>query len=533
MAGVVLCGFPAASFAQYPGFDGPNARAGSGSGSGIVAVTQNVDGGIVPIGATAQVVVLFRNEGGQPLETGQINLYPSSTVSATVSLNQCADTPLQSGAECAMAVSVKGLQAGPWRVEMLMLHSGRARLATATLSGNVEASGDSADKLASDIEAIPAKVDFGGLATSQTLVESVVLRNITSNPIDISEVAINASDNSGYSVKSDCKTLTPGQACVATVKWAPTLKGPATGALVVKHNGSAAVANVPLSGEFSPDSVEEAEIFPKAVPGKGLLVSSQKEVDFGNSVSTASTITVSLVNTGDSPLKLKGVKIAGSDNGLSLSSEGCAVDMTLEPIEACPLTVNWSPTRIGKLIDDIQILHDGARGVLVLPVRGESLGVVSQDQKAIVLTSSASEEREPPTRVIGGDDMAGDTSSSSGGGQSSRSGSSYSGGGNVSNASSALDGLKITSFSANRAIVNGPSGSKLVHNNEPIMLGGVQWDVQIQKNGIEFSSGADRVLLLFDRSLSSINRISSQSSSGSSSSSSEVSSSQTSSQTGE
>lgn len=526
VAGVILSGFPSSSYAQYPGFDGPSVRAGAGSGAGIVAVTQNVDGGVVPIGATAQVVVLFRNEGGQPLETGQINLYPSSTVSANVSLNQCADTPLQSGAECAIAISVKGLQAGPWRVEMLMLHSGRSRLVTSTLSGNVEASGDSSDKLSSDIETIPAKVDFGGLATSQTLVESVILRNITSNPIDISEVVINASENSGYSVQSDCKTLAAGQACVASVKWAPTLKGPATGALVIKHNGSTAVANVPLSGEFSPDTIEEAEIFPKAVPGKGLLVSSQKDIDFGNSVSTASTITVSLVNTGDTSLKLKGIKIAGSDNGLSLSSDGCATGMTLEPIEACPLTVNWSPTRVGKLIDDVQVLHDGARGVLVLPVRGESLGVVSQDQKAIVLTSSASGEREPPTRVIGGDDMSGDTSSSSSSRSSSGS-ASYSGGG-VTNASSALDGLKITSFSASRAIVNGPSGSKLVHNNEPIMLGGVQWDVQIQKNGIEFSSGADRVLLLFDRSLSSINRISSQSSSGSGSSSSA-----TSSQTGE
>lgn len=44
------------------------------------------------------------------------------------------------------------------------------------------------------------------------------------------------------------------------------------------------------------------------------------------------------------------------------------------------------------------------------------------------------------------------------------------------------------------------------------MLGGIQWDVDIQSNGIEFSSGKDRVLLLFDRSLSSINRVTGQSS---------------------
>ena len=42
-----------------------------------------------------------------------------------------------------------------------MLHSGRSRLVTATLAGNVEASGDAADRLASDIETIPNEIDFG------------------------------------------------------------------------------------------------------------------------------------------------------------------------------------------------------------------------------------------------------------------------------------------------------------------------------------------------------------------------------------
>ncbi len=491
--------------AQYPGFDGPTSRGATGA-SGLVAVDAQVDGGVIPIGATAQVVVLFRNDGGQPVTTGKINLYPSSNVSAEVSLNQCTGDALPAGAECALAISVKALQAGAWRLEMLMLHSGRTRLVTSTLSGVVEAGADSSDRLASDLETIPNNIDFGALGSSQSLVEPVILRNITSVPVTINDIAVNKSDSAGYSVESDCQVLKPGQACIATVTWAPKQKGPATGVLVINHDGPTAVASVGLSGDYDPDLIEEAEVFPEAVPGRGLLVSSQKDVDFGDAVSSASTITVSLVNTGDSPLTLNDIKMSGSDNGLSVGSAGCSAGLVLAPIEACPLTVTWSPARIGNVLDDVQVLHDGARGILVLPVRGTANAVVSQDQKAIVLAKA-------PTRVIGSDDVTSGEGRQQVNNKSNPKKLRPQQAAQVVNAASALDGLKITSFSSKRAIVNGPGGSRLIHNSEPVMLGGVMWDVAIQGNGIEFESGEDRVLLLFDRSLSSVNRVSGQSSS--------------------
>ncbi len=501
---LALVGGSVSAYAQYPGFEAPGSRVSGGGAIGLVPVNGNIDGGTIPMGASAQVVVLFRNEGARPVETGKINLYPSSNVAASISLNQCSVEPLPSGAECAVALSVKALQAGAWRLEMLMLHSGRTRLVTATVSGLVEANGDSSDKLSSDIETIPDELDFGSLASGQALVEPIVLRNITSNPISISDVFVNASAHAGFKVDADCEELQAGEACIATVTWSPQQKGPATGVFVVKHSGATGVASVSLSGDYAPDEVDEAEIFPDAVPGKGLLVSSQTEVSFGSAVSSASTIAVSLVNVGDSALTLTGIKLSGSNNGLSVSTNGCANGLVLEPIEACPLTLTWSPTRVGALLDDVQILHDGARGILIIPVRGDADDVVSQDQKAIVLTTAK------PTRIIGRDDVAVSSERTNGShpsvGQSARPEPVA-----MANAVGALDGLKITSFAATRAIVNGPGGSRLIYHNEQIMLGGVVWDINIQKNGIEFANGADRILLLFDRSLSSLNRIAAQS----------------------
>lgn len=520
---------PTGVMAQGPAaFSDPGSRqVGSGGGAGgLVPVEANVDGGTVPTGATAQVVVRFRNEGSQPVETGLIRLYPSSTVSANISLNQCQDAPLTAGAECAIALSVKGLQSGAWRVEMLMSHNGRTRLVSATLSGTVEATGEGSDTLTSDIEAIPNEVDFGSLNASQTLIEPIILRNITSIPLTISDIYIDSSTSSGYELKTECEKLEPGQACIATVTWAPRLRGPSSGVLVVKHDGPTALTSVLMKGEFEPDSVDQAEVFPEAVPGKGLLVSSQTEVDFGDEIATASTITVSLVNVGDTAVEISDIAIAGSDNGLSFKGNGCSAGTILEPIEACPLTVSWSPTRVGSLLDDVQIIHNGARGILVLPVRGESTGTVSQDQGSIMLSS------QPSVLTTQGEDITGidasvqatndndirtqqDNARSNNRNRVSRQ-ASFSP--SVPNPSSVLDGLKITSFSPKRAIVAGPGGSRIVFDNEDIVLGGIAWSVNIQRNGIEFSHQGQTVLLLFDRSLSSVNRVQSQSGDNASSS---------------
>jgi hypothetical protein len=517
---VILHGMATAAFAQYPGFNDPGtASAGGQSGAGLVPVEPDLDGGEIPTGATAQVVVRFRNDGTQPVQTGIIRLYPSSTVSATISMNQCEEEALPSGAECAIALSVKGLQAGPWRVEMLMSHSGRTRLVTATLSGSVETSSDAAQRLATDVEAIPNEIEFGTLTSSQTLVEPITLRNITSQPIDINDLYIDAGTQSGYNLKTECETLQPGEACIAVVSWSPQLSGRASGVMVVKHTGPTALTSVFLSGEYDPEDVDEAEVFPRAVPGKGLLVSSQTELDFGGDVENTSTLTVSLVNAGDAPIVLNDISLSGSDNGLSFKETGCDDGTVLEPIEACALTLTWTPSRVGSIFDDIQISHTGARGVLVLPVRGTSSAAVSKDQKAIVLTKpmtvsqvedaisdpvtanqEASEDRArelnqapPPTQRISYVQPNQDVSS-------------------------VLDGYKITSFAGDRAIISGPGGSRIVFDQEEAVIGGVPWIVVIKDSGIEFLHQGQRILLLFDKSLSVINRSGSGSTTSSNSS---------------
>jgi hypothetical protein len=510
----LLIGFGGFSYAfAQSAFDDPGARGaagakGGGGGGEFVPVDKEAKGGTVTIGATAQVVVLFRNDSGRPLSVGEPQLYPSSTVSAMTALNQCNKGQLTAGAVCAIAVSVKGLSTGSWRVDMLVPHSGNSKLSTATLSGTVDAGGKSGDTFISDIEAIPSELDFGTLDNSQPIIKAVVMRNITSEAIDINAVYVEAADQAGYKLRTDCEKLEPGQACVVGVTWSPVLKGQSSGVLLVEHTGPTTIASINLKGVYSPTDVKAATVFPQAVPGMGLMVSSQDSIDFGSGIDTTSTITVSLVNVGDAPMTIEDIKMSGTDSGVSLSKEGCAPRMVLEPVQACPLTVKWSPVRAGAILDDVQVVHNGARGVLVLPVRGDASGVVSQDNKAIRLV---------------GDDIAVMSAPNNNSSSASVPSAPSQQQNQSIDPSSVLDGFIVTSHAPKRAIISGPGGSRIVNNNEEVVVGGFLWHVNIRPSGVEFRSGGNKVLLLFDRSLSSVNKVGGQSSGGSSGSSASTS----------
>jgi len=451
----------------------------AGATVGLSAVVPETKAGDITVGSVNQVVIKFRNDSGAELKVGAINLYPSSTVSADVTLNECLTTKdsMPVGSECAVVVSVKGLKIGNWRVEVLVRHDGKSKIVTAAMVGSVVAGDDKTDTLLSDVEMIPNEIDFGSMSSSRPLVKSIILRNVTSQPIKVSKVSIEASSQSGYTLSSDCKELNVGQACLATVSWSPLTSGQSDGVLVVQHDGPTRVASVNLKGDYAPKKVEKANMFPDAVPGAGLLVSSQEEINF-ETITNEASMTVSLVNVGDQEMQIEDITLASSDKGLSVANTGCRAQTVLQPVEACALTIKWSPVRAGEILEDVRVYHDGARGVLVIPIRGTSKAAVNRDTKAVVVDAKGGAEEVVKTV----------------------------------DKRQALEGFVITSHSGKKAIINGPGGSRVLSNGQEIVLGGIGWKVSIIGNGIEFLSGKDRVRLLFDQSLSAASRTSSTSS---------------------
>ncbi|NQZ14388.1 MAG: hypothetical protein HRT94_06180 [Alphaproteobacteria bacterium] len=529
--------FASSAIAQSA-FDDPGSRDPQGNASGgLVAVNNNLDSGNVTLGSSSQVVLLFRNDGNKQVTMGAIDLYPSSNVSASIAQNQCAKDPLDSGAICAIALSVKGLQPGRFRVEMLIRHDGRSRLITSVVTGVVDSTDGSRTELINDVEAIPVDVDFGSLSESRTQVQPVVLRNVTSKKITLDSIFIDATPQSGYSLEADCDSLDSGEACIATLTWSPVQRGPATGVLVVKHDGPASVTAVPLNGSYEPAAASEADVFPEAIPGKGLLTASQSEVDFGTGIDTSSAITVSLVNVGDAPVTLTDIRMSNDKNGVEISRNGCAPGTMLDPVEACPMTLTWEPVREGDILDDIQIHHNGARGILVMPLRGTATGAVNKDSEAIFfggeissapyfggvpplssqdLVSSAPVVTQP---AVTGSEQAVDSPSE---GPAVEPTPAVQEPVRVAkpviDVRGALDGFRITSLAPQRAIIAGPGGSRVVFSGEETVIGGILWDVKVRSSAVQFSYGEQSVLLLFDKSLTSFNSNGGQSIGGNTSS---------------
>ena len=470
--------FSAQAFAQSA-FNDPGAGIVEGGSGALVAVETKVEAGTIDPGTNNSMIVQFRNESGADIEFKDVKLFPSSNVTATTTSDQCSAEPLQPGAQCAIVMEVKGLQSGAFRVEVLARHTGRSRLVTATVSGTVEESSDEKAK-SSDIEITPNEVDFGKLEASRPIIRSVTIRNITSSEIAVKDLFIDAPEASGFSLKTDCKKLVAGASCIASIVWSPVTKGPTSGALVVQHTGPTGVATANMKGEFSPTQTEAAKTFPEPVPGKGLLIASEEEVDFGKDIEAQSSITVSLVNIGDAPLTLEKIELSGSEQGLKLVQQGCTENLVLEPTEACPLTVSWAPSKSGSVIDDVKIDHTGARGVLVLPVRGTSKTTVDVDSKPIMSVVETVEV------VEGGKTVVVDKPQQQ----------------NEDNGPPVLDGYEVTSLARKNAIISGPGGSRMVRDGQNLRLAGHVWTVSVQEDGVSMLSGKNRVLLVFDRSLS-------------------------------
>ena len=531
-------------------FDDPGSRAQGGAAAGdLKPVTDKIDAGSVTLGSAGQAVILFRNDDNKPIKTGAINLYPSSNISASIGENQCAMAPIAPGEICAISLQIKGLQSGKFRIEMLMRHDGRAKLLTATIDGDIDASGTDAKDLVSDLEMIPNMIDFGTLDESLPQAKAVILRNKTSKAITITSIDVAAGSQSGFTIESNCEELKTGEACVAAVNWSPQKAGPSSGTLIVRHSGSTGVSTVELKGAYDPEQSEMATAFPDAVPGKGLLVSSAETIDFGSGVARSASITASLVNVGDVPLTITGIRMTNTDNGVKTEKTGCVSGEVLAPLDACPLTLTWEPVREGAIVDDIQVSHTGARGILVMPLRGAASKPVNRDTKAIMLGGKGQDEVMRNIAPLSLEDLGeedeilsdDDAVKTSGKSKAKSSGKAKSSDAEESvdetpaetstssersmpeiDVRGILDGYMITSYSTNRAIISGPGGSRVVYNGEQAVIGGVLWTIVMRPSAVEFQSGDQKVLLLFDRSLSSVNLLDTQSSGGVSTSSTQT-----------
>ena len=368
---------PNMSLAQSA-FDDPKPETESNAGAGradgdFIAVQNNVEAGEIAIGASSKVLAFFRNESREIITVEDLSLYPSSNVLATVSSNECGETALTPGAECAIILNVQGSQPGSYRVSLLLKHTGVKRLVSANITGEVVLQAEGAkDQSLSELETGKERIDFGSVTSTRPIIEAITLKNISSDPITVENIKIESSKQSGLSLSHGCGELQSNQVCLISVKWEPQVEGLATGFVAIEHTGRNKIKYVPLRGLYEASDAPDASLFPSALPGKGLLISDITEFDFGSDVENDTLLTATLINVGDAPLSFKGIEVAGGTSTLKVLERGCPEEKKLEPTQACPIILKWSPTYNDQVLSDaMHINHTGTRGLLMLPITGQ------------------------------------------------------------------------------------------------------------------------------------------------------------------
>jgi hypothetical protein len=182
--------------------------------------------------------------------------------------------------------------------------------------------------------------------------QSVMLTNTGAATLNISGII--ASDD--FLQRNNCGSSLPaGESCTIRVAFSPSDKGVRSGAVTVTD-----------------DAANSPQII--ALTGTGTVVQlSPPNLNFGNqSVGTISPPrTVTLTNTGSTPLNIRGVGIVGSNFGDFVETTTCGSSVPAN--SSCTIDVRFAPTATGRRGASIKVRDDGGGGAQAVALRGAGI----------------------------------------------------------------------------------------------------------------------------------------------------------------
>ena len=178
-----------------------------------------------------------------------------------------------------------------------------------------------------------------GLTSAAT---NVAVTNQGSTTLTIHKIFIGGLDADDFAQTNTCAaTLAPSTSCTVSVTFTPGAKGPRSAALAI---------STPDPG--SPDAI--------LLNGTGTVVSlSQSQLVFGDEVVGTSSVpqSVTLTNTGSTPLNFKSLGITGANAGDYSLTTSCSGSVAAKA--GCTITVTFKPTATGPRRAAVSISDDG------------------------------------------------------------------------------------------------------------------------------------------------------------------------------
>lgn len=206
--------------------------------------------------------------------------------------------------------------------------------------------------------------DFGPVEVGQSLTLSVPIEQTGAGPLLIQSVAVagtNAVDFEIIGQNCTGATLHQTATCAVTIQFSPGAVGGRTGQLNIGvRGGRQFIVNLTGSGTAQP------------VPGGAEFSADPSPLSFGPRVllSNGPESTVTITNTGESPLTVSSVTVVGpgAPADFTISSNGCIA--AVPPGQLCKVFVKFSPKLPGSRTANLQFVDNAAGGPHLVGLSG-------------------------------------------------------------------------------------------------------------------------------------------------------------------
>ena len=244
--------------------------------------------------------------------------------------------------------------------------------------------------VAATAAAAPASVAFGDVRVSTTSTQTITVTNAGIRTLNLSAVGLGIGSDASFQIVAPGTTCTAttvlltGTSCTVRVQFAPTARAAVTATIAISSN--AAPLNVPVTGQ---GVAPLASVSPLALT-------------FGKqNLNTNGTQTATLSNTGDAPLTITSVVVAGA--GFTRLGGSCDTTLAAPVLPAlattCTITVRFRPTVAGVSLGALTITDNAfngspqtvslsGEGVVQLPVASVSTTALAFGNVQVASTSS-------------------------------------------------------------------------------------------------------------------------------------------------
>ncbi|HKW62503.1 MAG TPA: choice-of-anchor D domain-containing protein [Candidatus Acidoferrum sp.] len=205
--------------------------------------------------------------------------------------------------------------------------------------------------------ALPMSLTFGSQSVGTvSAAQTVTLSSNGTAPLHITGI----SASGDFAGTNDCgRGVAAGSACTINITFAPTATGTRTGTLTINDNAATSPQTVALSG---------------AATGGSVVTLSPSNLSFGNQPLrvTSAPQTVTLTNTGGSPLSITGIGIAGPNGGDFAQTNDCGTSVAAGA--SCGFSVTFTPTASGNRSASVSITDNAGGSPQQVNLTGTGLG---------------------------------------------------------------------------------------------------------------------------------------------------------------